>query len=301
MPGSYWYTLRGIAVYTILVGRPLSAVVNKAVADLDGDGVPEVVIQSAFAMQAVNSEGMNWIARSGGDGISSGGSDLIVENTIRSSSGDAVDFAASTTSGYAENATSATSGAEVAGAGVLGLGDAADVGIGGVLGRQELADQDRLVVVDAVDLEVLAALELGRRLATRRLRTGDAIRGPADVHRHFHARLRDAPHERFLVLLLDGRHRVLREVTASQGTLTASLVHPREVFRPALREAAAAVILVHNHPSGDPTPSPADREVTRQLVEAGRVLGIPVRDHVIVGNGRYVSFLDLGHIPALGR
>jgi DNA repair protein RadC len=149
----------------------------------------------------------------------------------------------------------------------------------------------------AKSASLLAALELGRRLATRRLRTGDAIRGPADVHRHFHARLRDAPHERFLVLLLDGRHRVLREVTASQGTLTASLVHPREVFRPALREAAAAVILVHNHPSGDPTPSREDREVTERLVQVGEILGVPVLDHVIVAERGYVSLRQDGGIP----
>jgi DNA repair protein RadC len=141
---------------------------------------------------------------------------------------------------------------------------------------------------------LLAALELGRRLATRRLRTGDAIRGPADVYRHFHARLRDTLQERFLVLLLDGRHRVLREVQASQGTLTASLIHPREVFRPALREAAAAVILVHNHPSGDPTPSREDREVTERLVQVGDVLGVPVLDHVIVAERGYVSLREEG-------
>src|SRR5262249_57452805 len=85
---------------------------------------------------------------------------------------------------------------------------------------------------------------------------------PAAVSRHFPPTLRDAPHERFLVLLLDGRHRLLRHELVSQGTLTASLVHPREVFRPALRESAAALLLVHNHPSGDPTPSAEDPEVT---------------------------------------
>ena len=84
-------------------------------------------------------------------------------------------------------------------------------------------------------------------------------------------------------------------------SLTTMGMNSLRFFAPALTEAAAAVILVHNHPSGDPTPSPADREVTRQLVEAGRVLGIPVRDHIIVGNGRYASLLDLGYIPAFDR
>jgi len=141
---------------------------------------------------------------------------------------------------------------------------------------------------------LMAALELGRRLAGRRLRSGDAIRGPEDIYRHFHARLRDAPHERFLVVLLDGRHRVQHEVLTSQGTLTASLVHPREVFRPALREGAAALVLVHNHPSGDPAPSPEDREVTRRLVRAGVLLGIPVLDHVVVAERGYTSLREEG-------
>jgi len=149
---------------------------------------------------------------------------------------------------------------------------------------------------------LLAALELGRRLAARRLRIGDAIRGPEDIHRHFHPRLRDVPHERFLVVLLDGRHRVQGEVLTSQGTLTASLVHPREVFRPALREGAAALVVVHNHPSGDPTPSAEDREVTRRLVRAGILLGIPVLDHVVVAERGYVSLREEGEIQgAEGR
>ena len=139
-----------------------------------------------------------------------------------------------------------------------------------------------------------AALELGRRLAARRLRAGDPVRGPADVFRHFHPRLRHARHERFLVVLLDGRHRMMREVVISQGTLTASLVHPREVFRPALREAAAAVVLVHNHPSGDPTPSTEDREITIRLADAGSLLGVPVLDHVVIAERGWVSLCDLG-------
>jgi DNA repair protein RadC len=146
---------------------------------------------------------------------------------------------------------------------------------------------------------LLAALELGRRLAERRLETGDAIRGPQDVYRHFHARLRDAPHEQFHLLLLDGRHRLLREVMASRGTLTASLVHPREVFRPALREGAAALVVVHNHPSGDPAPSAEDREVTRRLVQAGALLGVPLLDHVVVAERGWVSLREQGELEAL--
>jgi DNA repair protein RadC len=156
----------------------------------------------------------------------------------------------------------------------------------------ELRRQPGIGVAKAASL--VAAFELARRLASGRLRPGDAIRSPADVHRHFYPRLRDAPHERFLVVLLDGRHRVIRPVLTSLGTLTASLVHPREVFGPALREPAAAVVLVHNHPSGDPTPSREDREITVRLAAAGELLGIPVVDHVVVAEQGFVSLREEG-------
>ena len=99
-----------------------------------------------------------------------------------------------------------------------------------------------------------------------------------------------------MVLLLDGRNCVMRQSRISQGTLNASLVHPREVFRCAVREAAAALVLVHNHPSGDPKPSREDLEITDRLVEAGRVLGIRVLDHVVVAEGRFYSFREHGQL-----
>ena len=141
---------------------------------------------------------------------------------------------------------------------------------------------------------LLAAFELGRRVSQRRLDRGDPVRGPADVHGHFHARLRDLAHEEFHVLLLDGRHRVLRAALVSRGTLTASLVHPREVFREALREPAAALVLVHNHPSGDPTPSGEDWQVTERLARAGALLGVPVVDHVVVAEDGFKSLREEG-------
>jgi DNA repair protein RadC len=143
---------------------------------------------------------------------------------------------------------------------------------------------------------LLAALEISRRLAVHRLEPGDAIHGPEDVHRHFYPWLRDTLHECFMVVLLDGRHRVIRDSLVSQGTLTASLVHPREVFRPAVREAAAALILVHNHPSGDPAPSLEDRKVTGRLVSAGELLGVRVLDHVVVAEQGYHSFSESGEL-----
>jgi DNA repair protein RadC len=168
---------------------------------------------------------------------------------------------------------------------------------GGILGlarasRRELASAAG--VGPAKQATLRAAFELGRRLAAGRLAPGTALRGPADVFRHFHPTLRDATHERFLVVLLDGRHRLLRHELVSQGTLTASLVHPREVFRPALRESAAALVLVHNHPSGDPAPSAEDREVTARLVRAGELLGVPVIDHVVVAERGYTSLRETG-------
>ncbi len=144
-----------------------------------------------------------------------------------------------------------------------------------------------------------ACFELARRIASRRLEPGLPIRGPEDVHRHFHPTLRHIAQERFFVVLLDGRHRVIRHELVSQGTLTASLVHPREVFRPALREAAAAVVLVHNHPSGDPTPSAEDREITLRLARAGELLGIRVLDHVVVAECGFASLRELGVLDAL--
>jgi DNA repair protein RadC len=96
-------------------------------------------------------------------------------------------------------------------------------------------------------------------------------------------------------VLLDQRHRVLRTVEVSRGTLTSSLVHSREVFRPAMLEAAAALLFAHNHPSGDPTPSREDLDITRRLGEVGDLVGVRVLDHVIIGRGRSVSFVDDGY------
>jgi DNA repair protein RadC len=146
----------------------------------------------------------------------------------------------------------------------------------------------------AVAARLGAALELGRRLAREGPAERTRIRGPADFFARCAPMLRDLPQEEFRVLLLNAQHAVFREVLVTRGILDASVVHPREVFRHAVAETAAAVILVHNHPSGDPSPSAEDRQVTRQLAEAGRLLGIPVLDHVVVGDARYVSFVESG-------
>lgn len=141
---------------------------------------------------------------------------------------------------------------------------------------------------------LVAALELGRRLGRESRTDAPRIRAPEDVVRLVGPRLRDLAVEEFHVLALDSQSRVLRELLVTRGLLDSSLVHPREVFRPAIAEAAAGVVLVHNHPSGDPTPSPEDRAVTRQLVAAGALLDLPVYDHVIVAGDRFTSFATAG-------
>jgi len=137
-----------------------------------------------------------------------------------------------------------------------------------------------------------AALELGRRAAAEPLPPGAPVRDAAAVYGHFRGRLPQLEREVFYVLLLDGKNRVQGEVQVSEGSLTAALVHPREVFAPAIRAAAAALVLVHNHPSGDPTPSAEDCAITQRLRQVGELVGIRVLDHVVIGRGRWASMAE---------
>ena len=139
-----------------------------------------------------------------------------------------------------------------------------------------------------------AALELGRRATAAPLSPQVPVRDAVAVYDHFRGRLPQLDREVFYVLLLDGKNRVQGEVRVSEGSLTAALVHPREVFAPAIRAAAAAVILVHNHPSGDPTPSAEDAAITQRLRQVGELVGIRVLDHVVIGRGRYASMAEEG-------
>jgi DNA repair protein RadC len=141
---------------------------------------------------------------------------------------------------------------------------------------------------------LLAAFELGARLSREERPAVIRIREPEDVVRLFRDRLRDLQVEEFHLLALDSQSQVLREVLVTRGLLNSSLVHPREVFRAAIAEAAAGIIVVHNHPSGDPTPSAEDRAVTQQLAAAGRLLDLPLYDHVIIAGDRFVSFASAG-------
>lgn len=143
-------------------------------------------------------------------------------------------------------------------------------------------------------LEIKACLELARRFSSIQLKRGEYLGNSRQVFAHYHERLRDYKKERFYCILLDSKHKVIREELVSIGSLNLSIVHPREVFAPAIREAAQSILLVHNHPSGDPTPSQEDLEVTRRLKKTGEVVGIGVLDHIIIGNGCYVSFVEQG-------
>lgn len=140
---------------------------------------------------------------------------------------------------------------------------------------------------------ILAAVELGRRIGQVRNPGRPVVSSPADVERLLRGRIANLDRENFVVVLLNTKNEVIETSTVSVGTLAASLVHPREVFKPAVRASAASIILAHNHPSGKAEPSREDREVTKRLGEAAGILGIEVLDHVIVGDG-YFSMKEHG-------
>lgn len=147
---------------------------------------------------------------------------------------------------------------------------------------------------EAKAVELLAAFEIGRRVQGMNNDDKIIIHSPEDIARIMIPRLRDRKNESFWVMLLDAKNALMHEEELTTGTLTASLVHPREVYKVAIDRVAASVIVVHNHPSGNREPSSEDVNVTRQLVEAGRIIGIPLHDHVIVGGDSYTSFAERG-------
>ncbi len=143
-------------------------------------------------------------------------------------------------------------------------------------------------------LELQASLELGRRVARSRLPEAPAISSPRDAANLLMEELRHHREEHFIVLFLNTKNRVIARQTLSIGSLNASVVHPREVFRAAIRRSSASILCAHNHPSGDPTPSPEDIQLTRRLAEAGQLIGIEVLDHIVIGDNRFVSLKELG-------
>jgi DNA repair protein RadC len=165
-------------------------------------------------------------------------------------------------------------------------------GSGGLAGRDAVQQLCKLCGLGELHAcKILACLELGRRFFHKT--DGAALRKPEDVYKHLRF-MAELSKEAFRGLYLDVKGRLIYEEIVSLGILTMNLVHPREVFRPAIERSAASIILAHNHPSGDPTPSPEDLRVTRQLVQVGRLMDIEVLDHVIIAREGFVSLKRRG-------
>lgn len=147
---------------------------------------------------------------------------------------------------------------------------------------------------DAKICTILAAAELGRRIAASRIRRFGQVGSPEEIAQIYMEIMRYHRKEHFLCILLNARGDIIEETEVSVGDISSAVAEPREVFIAAIRRNASAVIFLHNHPSGDPTPSREDRATTERLVEAGKLLGIPVLDHIIIGDGVYVSMKKEG-------
>jgi len=139
---------------------------------------------------------------------------------------------------------------------------------------------------------ICAVFEISKRLSSSKINPGNRILSSMDAYESLRGYLTDLKKEHFCTILLNGKNRIIKKELISIGSLTTSLVHPREVFLPAIRNSAAAVIFLHNHPSGDPSPSNEDYQITQRLVEVGELLGIRVLDHIIVGSDTFYSFAD---------
>lgn len=184
-------------------------------------------------------------------------------------------------------------------AGSLALADLVLEAAGGVHGLAALGGSDmRRIpgVGEARAAQVLAAVELGRRTLLRAPADRPQLLTPAEVATHLLPEFGARPVEQFGLVLLDAKHRLIRTTVLTVGTLDRSVVHPREVFREAASARAAGIVLFHNHPSGDPTPSADDLSLTRRLVAAGELMGIDVLDHVVLTATRFVSLREMGRL-----
>lgn len=151
-------------------------------------------------------------------------------------------------------------------------------------------------VGEAKAIQLLAAIELGKRIANMKNEKRYVIRSPEDGANYVMEEMRFLTQEHFVCLFLNTKNEVIHKQTIFIGSLNASIVHPRELFKEAFRRSAASMICLHNHPSGNPEPSREDIEVTRRLVECGRILGVDVLDHIIIGDKRYVSLKEKGYL-----
>lgn len=177
-----------------------------------------------------------------------------------------------------------------------------DLSIGLLERFETLRDIDSASISDLLSIDGLgmakiaqikAAFELGKRLMAESFENMPVFSSAQAVFSYLAPKIKNLKKEIFLCLLLDSKNRLMKEVRVSEGTLNRSLIHPREAFREAVREAAQSVIFVHNHPSGDPSPSKDDITVTERLRNAGEIIGIDVLDHIIIGDGRFVSLKDI--------
>ncbi|MFJ8264565.1 DNA repair protein RadC [Peribacillus asahii] len=149
---------------------------------------------------------------------------------------------------------------------------------------------------EAKAMQLLAAVELGRRIHRVNNQERYVIRSPEDGAKYCMEEMRFLTQEHFVCLYLNTKNQVLHKRTVFIGSLNASIVHPREVFKEAFRRSAASIICLHNHPSGDPAPSKEDIEVTKRLVECGKIIGIDLLDHLIIGEHKYVSLKEKGYL-----
>jgi DNA repair protein RadC len=143
-------------------------------------------------------------------------------------------------------------------------------------------------------LQIMAGIELGRRMARSTMDETVTIRSPKDVAALLMEEMRYLQKEHFVCLFLNTKNHVIGQETLSMGSLNASIVHPREVFRAAIKRSSASIVCAHNHPSGDPTPSQEDIQITERLIQAGEIVGIDVLDHIVIGDQKFVSLKELG-------
>ncbi|MEF2968017.1 DNA repair protein RadC [Paenibacillus sp. M1] len=169
--------------------------------------------------------------------------------------------------------------------------------IGGIRGIMDLnlAELTRMKGIGpAKAAQIKAGIELGQRLAKTRLPEAQVVRRPQDAADLLMEELRYLQKEHFVCLFLNTKNHIIAQETLSMGSLNASIVHPREVFRAAIKHGSASVVFAHNHPSGDPAPSPEDIRMTARLCQAGEIVGIDVLDHIVIGDGKFVSLKEQG-------
>ncbi|WP_445490127.1 RadC family protein [Niallia sp. 03133] len=145
-------------------------------------------------------------------------------------------------------------------------------------------------------IQLLAAIELGRRVSNLAYSDRYSIRSPEDAAKYMMNEMRFLTQEHFVCLYLNTKNQVMHKQTVFIGSLNASIVHPREVYKEAFRRSAASIVCLHNHPSGDPAPSREDIEVTKRLVECGKIIGIDLLDHIIIGENKFVSLKEKGYV-----